>query len=61
MRTTVKLVGTDGNVFAIIGTVAQAIQNSEGRDAANAFREAATQCGSYDEVLQLVIQTVEVE
>jgi hypothetical protein len=48
-------------VFAIIGTVARAIQNSEGRDAANAFREAATQCGSYDEVLQLVIQTVEVE
>jgi hypothetical protein len=57
----VQLSGTDGNAFSVIGKVQKAIRNSEGSDAARRFSEQAMQSGSYDELLQFCMSTVNVE
>jgi len=58
----VELTGTDGNVFSIIGKVRKEIMRSgwDREAGAKEFTDKAFACGSYDEVLQLVMQTVEV-
>ena len=56
----VQLTGVDGNVFTIIGRVADAVRRAAGREAADAFTHAAFAAGSYDEVLRLVMCTVDV-
>lgn len=56
----VELTGVNGNVFVIIGTVAKALRHHIGHEAATAYTNAATACGSYDEVLQLTMRTVDV-
>lgn len=55
------LTRVDGNVFSIIGAVRVALKNAGLRDAAKEFTEAAMQSKSYDDVLQLVMNTVSVE
>jgi hypothetical protein len=55
-----KLVGTDGNVFAVIGKVSSALKKAGQEDQASEFTAKAFQAGSYDEVLQLVMEYVEV-
>jgi len=57
----VKLVGEDGNVFNIIGKVSRELKRAGFREEAKEFQERAFKCGSYDEVLQLVFEYVEVE
>jgi len=57
----VKLVGEDGNVFAIIGRVSKALRKAGMSDKANEFWERAMNSASYDEVLMLVGEYVEVE
>ena len=56
----VRLTGTDGNVFAIIGTVAKAMRRAGFSAEAKAFEEAAFSSESYDAVLVLAFQTVDV-
>lgn len=56
----VRLSGTDGNVFMVIGRVAAALRRGENGVAADAFAANAFQCGSYDEVIQLAMATVTV-
>lgn len=56
-----RLVGTDGNVFAIIGTVSRALKNAKQHGKAAEWTQKAMQCGSYDEVLQLLHNYVEVQ
>jgi hypothetical protein len=58
---TVQLSGEDGNVYAVIGRVAKAIRRAHGDAAADAYWNEARNAGSYDEVLQLTMRTVEVE
>ena len=55
----VRLSGEDGNVFAIIGRVTQALRQAGYPDDAAQFAAEAMDCGSYDEVLRLVMLTVE--
>lgn len=55
-----KLIGTDGNVFSIIGQVNQALKKAGEGDRACEFVEEAFCSGSYDEVLQLCMDYVEV-
>ncbi|MDE2099692.1 MAG: hypothetical protein KGL39_20735 [Patescibacteria group bacterium] len=55
-----KLVGTDGNVFAVIGNVTAALKRAGLRDQATVFCDLAMKCGSYDEVLRLVCEYVTV-
>lgn len=59
MKPTVKLIGTDGNAFSIIGKVIKALKK-EGIDPMP-FQEEALASESYDALLQLVMRTVEVE
>jgi len=60
-KPSVKLVGEDGNVFAIIGRVRKALVYDGQRERAAEWVRRATSAGSYDEVLQLVFEYVEPE
>jgi hypothetical protein len=55
-----KLIGEDGNVFNVIGRVRCALLNAGHDDEAREFMERAFRCGSYDEVLRLVLEYVDV-
>jgi hypothetical protein len=52
---TVKLVGTDGNVFNIMSKTRKALKDAGLKDEAEAFVKRAMACQSYDEVLRLVM------
>jgi hypothetical protein len=56
-----RLTGTDGNVFAIIGKVLQVLCDAGQSDRASEFVRRAFDAGSYDAVLQLCFEYVEVE
>jgi hypothetical protein len=56
----VKLLGEDGNVFAIIGRVNRALRRAGHPEAASEFTQEAMSQESYDHVLLLVQRTVEV-
>lgn len=55
----VQLTGNDGNAFGVIGAVEKAIRREVGRDEAKEFTDTAYKCGSYDELLQLCMKTVD--
>jgi len=55
-----KLVGTDGNVFSIIGRVKQALKKAGQDDRASEFVKRAFAARSYDEVLALCMDYVDV-
>lgn len=50
----VTLIGEDGNVVILIGKVREAIKESRGTAAANAFTDEAFKANSYDAVLALI-------
>jgi hypothetical protein len=56
-----KLVGTDGNVFAIIGTVSLTLKRAGLNARAAEFRKKAWERSSYDQVLALCYEYVEVQ
>ncbi len=56
-----KLTGTDGNVFAIIRKVLETLERAGMRDKATEFRTKVFKSHSYDAVLQLCFDYVEVE
>ena len=55
-----QLTGEDGNVFAVIGRVSKALKGDGQPDRAKEFGEKAMSCGSYDEVLNLCWDYVDV-
>jgi len=55
-----KLIGTDGNAFAIIGKVIAVLQRHGTHDEASVFKKQTTKCMSYDELLVLCMETVNV-
>jgi hypothetical protein len=59
-KPTCKQIGTDGNVFSIIGRVRRALTAAGQDDRAREFVEKAFRSGSYDAVLQLCLEYVEV-
>lgn len=58
---TVKLVGENGNVFVVIGKTVKELQRAGHHDLAKEYKEKCFNAKSYDEVLQLTMQYVEVE
>lgn len=54
-----QMVGTDGNVFAIIGRVARCLRTHRGRDVANEWVKRAMACHDYDDVLTLMYEYVD--
>lgn len=60
-KPTVKLIGTDGNVFAILGRVKQALQRAGAdKEYINKFINDATS-GDYNHALVTCLEYVEVE
>lgn len=58
---TVRLSGSDGNAFAIVGAVRAALGRSGvPKDAIDAFAREAT-AGDYDHLLQVTMSTVNVK
>jgi len=57
----VKLVGEDGNAFYVISKVQRALKEAGYDELAQAFVETAFEQESYDAVLRLVMDYVEVE
>ena len=55
-----QLIGGDGNVFAIIGTVRNTLLRAGMAEKAREYQDRALSAGSYDEVLQLCMEYVEV-
>lgn len=56
----VHLIGEDGNVFAIIGKVSKALKREVSSEKAKEYQEKAMNSGSYDEVLRLTMDYVNV-
>ncbi len=54
------LSNVDGNVFAIIGHVSSTLKRSDQKDKANEFRTKAMQAESYDAVLAMINDYVEI-
>jgi len=57
----VKLIGTDGNVFSLIGKVSAALKKVGQKEKAVEFAEKAFGAEDYDHVLQIIMEYVEVE
>ena len=55
-----KLLGTDGNVFAIMGKVRRTLKAAGMEAEAKEYTDKVTSCRSYDEALQITIDYVEV-
>jgi len=56
-----ELIGTDGNVFSIIGRVSKTLKRAGQVDKAKEFTDKAMKAESYDAVLRLLNDYVEVE
>jgi len=56
-----KLIGEDGNVFAIIGRVSNVLKRAGQAEKAQEFRNRAIAAGSYDDVLAMVFEYVDVK
>jgi hypothetical protein len=57
----VKLTSTDGNVFGIIGKVQLALKGAGLKNEAKQFAHDAMELKSYDEVLRMCMETVDVQ
>jgi len=60
MKPDCKLTGTNGNVFAIIGKISKVLKKAGQKDKALEFEKKAFACASYDDVLKLTFDYVEV-
>lgn len=56
----VKLIGRDGNAFAILGTVGKALKRAGLEDVAKRYMEEAT-VGDYSHLLSVTDEYVEIE
>lgn len=60
MKPECTLIGQDGNAFAIIGAVSKTLKQNGLGEEAKEFSDKAFQCESYDHLLQLVQEYVEI-
>ena len=58
---TVSLIGKDGNVFNLIGIVSKALKQANLHEMAKEFTDKAFKSESYNEVLNLIQNYVEIE
>lgn len=56
-----KLLGENGNVFNIMMLVSQCLKKAGRPEQAEKFEKAAVECESYEHVLRLVTEYVEVK
>jgi hypothetical protein len=55
-----KLIGTDGNVFVLIGKASTALNQAGFKEQAKEMTDKVFACGSYNEALQIIMHYVEV-
>ena len=60
MKPECALVGQDGNAFSIIGAVSKTLRMNLGQEKATEFMDKAFSCESYDHLLKLVQEYVEI-
>ena len=60
MKPECTLIGQDGNAFSIIGKVSKTLRQNVGQEKASEFMDRAFSCESYDHLLQLVQEYVEI-
>lgn len=58
---TVQLIGEDGNIFFILGRVTQALKRAGYYESSDILAEEVMASDDYDEALQIVMRTVNVE
>lgn len=56
-----KLIGTDGNVFALAGRVQKTLRKAGQGELAKEFQKKLFECPSYDAALALMSEYVEIE
>jgi hypothetical protein len=56
-----KLVGTDGNVFALAGRVTDALKKVKQYDKASEFSKKLFECKDYNAALRLMMEYVKVK
>lgn len=56
-----KLTGTDGNAFAVIGKVSKTLKHAGQTEQAKDFASKAFSCPSYDALLALCFEFVDVQ
>lgn len=61
MKPACKLTHYDGNVFSIIGRIDKTLKRNGMIDEAHEFISRAMSAGSYDEVLQIAMEYVDIE
>ena len=54
-----ELVGTDGNIFALVGRAAKALRRAGMKDEAAEMSGKVMKSDSYDEALQIIMQYVD--
>ena len=54
-----ELVGTDGNIFALLGAASKALKRAGLADEAKKMQAEVMQSGSYDAALQVICQYVD--
>ncbi len=59
-KPTVKLIGTDGNAFALIGRVCAGLRKEGMFEEAKEFQRDAMSCGSYEALLVLCVEVCNV-
>jgi hypothetical protein len=59
-KPTVKLTGTDGNVFSLLGACTRALRKAGMTVEATALTDDVMGAGSYDEALQMMMRAVDV-
>ena len=55
----VKVVGKDGNVFAILGACSQSLKRDKQYDKSKEMSERVFACSSYNEALSIMMEYVE--
>ena len=56
-----QLIGTDGNIFALIGQASKALKGAGMKEQAQEMTRRVTSSGSYDEALQIIMEYVDAE
>jgi hypothetical protein len=61
MKPKCKLIGTDGNVFNLIALVSKTLEKNKLITLAEEFRNKAFNCSSYQEVIALIPNYVDIK
>ena len=60
IKPAIKLLGTDGNVFALVGVATKALREANLEDQANTLTTEIMRADSYDSALRIIMKYVEI-